>query len=132
MTKKVGPIIDQLKACGDGLMAAAEPHAATLVHALHAHLSHIYNDSNYLSASASGNAEIDAASEEDAVLRLEKKTGDHSLGDLLHRVGLSAQATRKYHVVEIDKKLEAAGLKGHMATNAKLRLLRAGLVAMTA
>lgn len=139
--KNSGPIVDthlpQLKCCADGFAKAGDLHAAALIHSLHSHLCHVYGDTGYLSASANtrtltaiNTANIDAGADEVvAVLALEKKVGDPTLGNLLRKIDLSARAERPYHTLEIDRKFEAAGIKGQQAIQAKLRLRAAGLLA---
>jgi hypothetical protein len=117
---KAGPIIDQLKACGDGLAACGDLHAGALVHALHSHLTNVYKSGDYLTAAVDPNAPGGATLTHLQAMRIK----DSAFDSMLKRTGIDTPL--HFHV--IDQKLEAAGISGRQATEAKIKLNQAGLV----
>jgi hypothetical protein len=122
---KAGPIIEQLKACGDGLTACGDIHAGALIHAVHSHLAHVYTTGDYLNASFTPN-KLDAA----GARKLAVFEAEH--GYMIRKLGIdisAAAAGNKISLFDFQTKLDAAGIKGQAAITAKLDFITAGLVA---
>lgn len=133
MTTKVkaGPVLDQLKACGDGLAAAGDLHAGALVHALHSHLTQVYTSPLEASAGTGGSSSdvrVIAAGLEG------RHPGVEGVAKRC-RIDIAAAIQKPIPAYEVDEVLDRGfpldGTPGsrHRRMAAKIALLNSGLAA---
>jgi hypothetical protein len=130
-----GPILDthlpQLKACGDGLAACGDLHAAALVHALHSHFMHMYQSEAYLAAIMNSSADLP---ENDVETARRAAAVDKMIGTTTRQVfrvaGISL--AKKYTIEELDTLMAAVNIPSRDCTGAKWDAQSAGMIVKAA